>query len=284
MRDASVEDMRAGNAALDGEFTALDLRDHAALQDAGRLEFRDLVEGDPSDEGGLVVLVSEDTGDVREQDEFRRMTGDGDARRGRVRVDVVALVAVRTHGDRRDDRDHPAADGMEDDFGVDVLDLADEAVIEAVALVKLDRLDHVVVHTGEADRFAAGVVDELDEVLVDLAAEDRLDDVHGLFVGITQAVDEFALLAGLLQHGGDLRTAAVDDDDPDTDERQHDDVVDDRSAQFFRDHRVPAVLDDDGLAIVPLDVGQRLDEGLCPLFRRDVHVVDVVERIHSVIS
>ena len=173
---------------------------------------------------------------------------------------------------------------MEDDFGIDVLDLADETVIEAVSLVELDRLNHVVVHAGEPDRLAAGVVDEFDEVFVDLAAEDRLDDVHGLFIGITQAVDELALFAGLLQHGGDLRTAAVDDDDPDTDERQHDDVVDDRSAQFFRDHRVPAVLDDDGLAIVPLDVGQRLDEGLCPLFRRDVHVVDVVERIHSVIS
>ncbi len=45
-------------------------------------------------------------------------------------------------------------------------------------------------------------------------------------------------------------------------------------------HSRSAVLYDDLLAVKLLDVRKRLDEGLGPLFRRDVHVVDVVEVIH----
>ena len=48
------------------------------------------------------------------------------------------------------------------------------------------------------------------QVLVHLAAEHLLDHVHGLVVGVAQAVHELGLLAHLLQHLVDLRPAAVD--------------------------------------------------------------------------
>ena len=50
---------------------------------------------------------------------------------------------------------------------------------------------------GQADRLAAVLVDEADDVLVDLAAQHHLDDVHGLVVGDAHALDELALLAQL---------------------------------------------------------------------------------------
>ena len=57
------------------------------------------------------------------------------------------------------------------------------------------RADEGAVLAGEADRLAAGLVDELDDFLVDLAAEHHLDHVHGLGVGDAHALDELALLA-----------------------------------------------------------------------------------------
>ena len=103
-------------------------------------------------------------------------------------------------------------------------------------------------------------VDEADQLLVDAAGEHHLDDAHGLLVGDAHAVDEARLHAQLVEHVGDLRPAAVDDDRVQPDELQEHDVAAEALAQARIVHRVAAVLDDDRLAAKFLDVGQRLDE------------------------
>ena len=85
--------------------------------------------------------------------------------------------------------------------------------IEAVRLESGAPAYHFSGQTAEwmqAHGLAAVGVDEGDQILADLAAENLLDDVHGLLVGIAEPVDEHALLADLFQHGGDFGAAAMD--------------------------------------------------------------------------
>jgi hypothetical protein len=56
---------------------------------------------------------------------------------------------------------------------------------------QLARANEVAVLAGQADRFAAGLIDQVDHVLVDLATEDHLDDFHRFGVGDTHPLDEF---------------------------------------------------------------------------------------------
>ena len=83
--------------------------------------------------------------------------------------------------------------------------------------------DEVAVLAGQADGLAAVLVDQVDDVLVHLAAEHHLDDFHGFGIGDAHALDELALLADAGQQVLDLRAAAVHDDDVEADQfEQHD--------------------------------------------------------------
>ncbi len=48
---------------------------------------------------------------------------------------------------------------------------------------------------GQADGLAAMLVDQVDDVLVDLAPEHHFDDFHGFGIGDAHTLNEFALLA-----------------------------------------------------------------------------------------
>ena len=156
-----------------------------------------------------------------------------------------------------------------DHLRLDLHDLAHQAVL----LVQLLGLEEGTVQTAQADGLAAEVVDDGDQVLVDLAAEDLLHHVHRLLIGVTQAVHEAGLLADLLQHPADLRPAAVDHHDLHPHEMEQDDVADDGAAEFLGDHGVAAVFDDDSLAVVFLNVG----EG----FHQDGGALHIIVHIHG---
>ncbi len=117
--------------------------------------------------------------------------------------------------------------------------------------------DEVAVLAGQADSLAAGLVDQVDHVLVHLAAEHHLDHFHGLGIGDAHALDELALLADAGQHVLDLRAAAVHHHHVHADQLQEHHVAREALLQMLVGHGVAAVFDDDGLAVKTLDVGQR---------------------------
>ena len=113
---------------------------------------------------------------------------------------------------------------------------------------------------GEADRHRSVLVEQPDELASDLAGEHHPHDVHDLRGGDPQPAAELALEAEPVEHGLDLRTAAVHDDGAQPGVPEEDDVLRERGLELVVDHRVAAVLDDDERPAEPLEPGQRLDE------------------------
>ena len=159
---------------------------------------------------------------------------------------------------------------------VDRLDLADLA--DVVLLARIVEVDHAqllgadqaAVAAGQAHRLAAGDVDQADDVLLHLAGEHPLDDLHRLLVGDAHALDELALLADLGERVLDLRAAAVHHHRVHADQLEQHHVLGEVLLQRRVGHGVAAVLDDDGLAVELADVGQRLGQDLGLVARRDV--------------
>ena len=92
--------------------------------------------------------------------------------------------------------------------------------------------------------------------------EHHPDHVHHLGRGDPQAAAELALQAEPVEHRGDLRAAAVDDDgtQPGIPQERH--VLGEGGLEAVVHHGVAAVLDDDERTAELLEPRQRLDEGL----------------------
>ena len=114
--------------------------------------------------------------------------------------------------------------------------------------------------------------DEAHDLLVDLADEHHLGDLHGRLVGHPVPVDEPRLHAEPLHVPADLGAAAVHDDRLHADEAQQHDVLGELLAQTRRGHRRAAVLDHHGRAPEPADVRHRLEQRLDRLLVRHGHV------------
>jgi hypothetical protein len=160
---------------------------------------------------------------------------------------------------RRQHRHEILAEHGVEHLGIDLVGLADIAEIDRLLDVRiriaggagdLGRLDHVAVLAAQADRLAAGGVDEADDLLVDRAGEDHLDDLHRLLVGDPEAVDELALDAELGQHLADLGPAAVDDHRIDAGLFQHHDVAGEGARAALVAHGMAAIFHHDDLLVV----------------------------------
>ena len=240
------------DALIDGVSHAADLRDHAARDDAGGLVALDLGDLHLGDEGGLVLLVPQQARDVGHGDELLGLEGDGDLGSSRVGVDIVGLPEV-IHAHRCDDGDIAAVQQAGDQGGVHMDDLAHMAQLG----VQLGAAKHLAVHAAEAHAAAPQLCHE---ILVHLAGQHLLDDLHRCVVGDAQTACKVALDAHLLEHLVDGRAAAVHQHHPDAQQGEGDEVVHDGVLQRLVDHGVAAVLDDHGLAVVFLDIGGRLRE------------------------
>ena len=200
----------------------------------------------------LVPGVPQQAPHIRQQDQLLRPHGSGQLGSGGIRIDVVGGVCVHPLGHGGDHGDIAAEQGVFHRLRVHAGDPAHQAVL----LIQLHRLEQLPVHAAQADGLAPQPVQLGHQIFVDLAAEDGLDHVHGLGVGIAQAVHKPAFVAELLQHLADLRPAAVDHHHPNANQGQQDDVAHDSPAEFVGHHGVAAVLDHDGLAGEFLDIGQ----------------------------
>ena len=125
---------------------------------------------------------------------------------------------------------------------------------------QLARDHHVAVFAAEPDRLAAGGVDIADHLFVDQSGKHHLDDFQRRLVGDAQPGGVLRLDADLLEHGLDLRSAAMHHDRIDRRLLQQHDVVGEFAGHIFGAHGVAAVFDDDGLLVIALHVGQRLGQ------------------------
>ena len=201
--------------------------------------------------------------DVGEHEQLLGAERDRERRGGGVGVDVVD-DAVDVGRDAGDDRDPAGLDQVEHRLGAHLRDLADEAEVDLLAVD--DRVgglggEQAGVLAGAADRERAVLVDQPDQLALDLADEHHPDDVHRLGRGDPEAAAELRLDAEPVEHRGDLRTAAVDDDRLEAGEPQERDVLGERPLQGVVGHGVAAVLHHHDLAVVALQPRQRGREG-----------------------
>ena len=206
----------------------------------------------------LVLGVPQQAPDVGQEDQLFRVERLGQLGRGGVGVDVVGGVGVHALGHRGHHGDIARHQGVFHRLGVDPGDGAHQAVL----FVQGHGLEELAVHAAKADGLPAQPVELGHQVLVHLAAQHRLDHIHGLGVGVAQAVHKPGFVADLLEHLADLRPAAVDHHHPDAHQAQQYDVAHHRPAQILGDHGVAAVLDHNGLAGEFLNIGQSLHQGL----------------------
>jgi hypothetical protein len=175
------------------------------------------------------------------------------------------MVIVLAPGDRRDDRDTAVRQQRLDRARVDVGDLAHPPDVDQLAVdlgLVLGGGDGVRVLAGQSDGQRAVLVEQPDQFALDLPGQHHAYDVHGVLGGDAQARLELADDAVLVEGGADLRAAAMHDDGLEAGVVQEDDVLRERGLQVLVDHGVAAELDDDCLAVVPHQPGQRLDEDL----------------------
>src|SRR5690606_24710498 len=153
--------------------------------------------------------------DVGEDDELAGAERDGDGGRGGVGVDVEHLGAVGDVGrDGRDDGDAAGGEEVLHGRGVHLDDVPDEPDVDRLAVDDGGAApgpEQAAVLAGDAHRVGGLLVEEGDEVALHLAGEDHPHDLHRLGGGDAQPAAELRHDAEPVEHGGDLRAAAVDD-------------------------------------------------------------------------
>ena len=147
-------------------------------------------------------------------------------------------------------------------MGIDLIDLADKA--ERLALLAAKK--HPAVDAGKPDCPRAQCAEHMNKSFIDFSRKYHAHDFRRLFIGVSEAAHKAGLDAHTLQGLGDLRTAAVYQDDFDADELQKGHVAHDQLFERLVRHGVAAVFDDEDLILILLDIGHRLEKDLCLCF------------------
>lgn len=263
MLDPAVDDAGGGHAVAHGMQTALHLRHHPGAQ--LREQLLQLGGGEAADHLVAVRPVLVEALDVREDHEGFGPQCRSECRSRRISIDVVDMSVVLAPGDRGDDGDTAVGEQCLDRSRVDRGDLAHPPDVDQLPVdlrLMLGGGDGVRVLAGQPDGERAVLVEQPDQFALDLSGEHHPYDVHGVLGGDAQAGLELADDAVPVEGGTDLRAAAVHDDGLEAGVVQEHDVLGERGLQVLVDHGVAAELDDDGLAVVPGQPGQRLDEDL----------------------
>ena len=260
MRDAAVDDVRPGHAALDGAQAGFHLGHHAGLERGEQVAER--ARAHLGDDLGARGPIGVETGYVGEHHELLGTECDGQRGSRGVGVDIVrGAGGIGCH--RRDHGDAPVVQERGDELRSHLDDISHEAEVH------LDSVDHgatplggeqVRILAGQADGKGAMRIDERDNLPLHLAREDHPDDIHGLRRGHAQATTEFTGDADAIEHRGDLRSAPMDDDGAQARETQEDDVLGEGPLECVVRHGVAAVLDHHGGSAEALKPRQRLGE------------------------
>lgn len=264
VRRAAVDDVRPADAALDGPPAGLHLGPHPGVE--RRQEARQRGGPDAAHERGPVGPARVQALDVGQDDQLARAEGDRERGCRGVRVDVEHLGrVVDVRGDGRHHGDATGVEQVEHRTGVDLHDVADLADVHLDAVDDDGAptgLEQAAVLAGQADGVRSVRVEQADQLAGDLTGEDHAHDVHRLGRRHAQTATELADDPEAVEHGVDLRAAAVHDDGTQADLPEEDHVLGERALEVVVDHRVAAVLDDHERPGELLQPGQRLDEHL----------------------
>ena len=171
-------------------------------------------------------------------------------------------ATVETTGIRPASIRSMTAAGLTVDHVADQPDVGGDAVDQHGAA---GRGEQAGVLAGHPDGQRTVRVDQPDQLPADLADQHHPDDVHGVRRGDPEAALELARQAEPLQHGADLRPAAVHHDRPQPDGAQEHHVGGEGGLQRVVGHRVAAVLDHHDRPGEPAQPGQRAGQHLGPL-------------------
>ena len=116
------------------------------------------------------------------------------------------------------------------------------------------------IYTAKTDSLSALVLQQIHKIFIDLTRKDHLCYVYRFLIGNSQTSDELGLFADLREHLGDLRSAAVNENDLDTDKREKNDISHNGILELIVYHSVSAVFDHDYFVIILLDIRQRLSK------------------------
>mmetsp|Transcript_6004 Transcript_6004/g.17928 ORF Transcript_6004/g.17928 Transcript_6004/m.17928 type:complete len:245 (-) Transcript_6004:334-1068(-) len=214
VRDSAVCDESTAHAQLDSAGGVADLGDHAA---GDGLIFDQAIHVIAAQVRQQLHLLVQHARDVREEQGASCLELTGDAPGRNIGVDVVGDVLFVAHAgsDRRNHRRDAHVQQRIEELRVDRLDFAHESQIVPVLVDLLDALQQRVVASGQAQCTAAGAANCGRDFLVDGTAEHHLRDFHDFGRRDAHAALESAFDADLFEHGIDLRSAAVHDDDAD---------------------------------------------------------------------
>ena len=124
------------------------------------------------------------------------------------------------------------------------------------------RLDKPCVLPTESDGTHAAQIEQPNDLRVQLAVEHHLGDLHRLFIRHAKPRDKRGFLSNLLEEPCDLGSSSMHENRTDPDEFHQCHVAHDIFLERVIDHRVPAVLDNDGCPVKFLDVRERVYENL----------------------
>ena len=221
---------------------------------------------DLGDQRAAIRPTGVETFDVGEHQQRLGIQCLGDRGGGGIGVDVVDH-AGGIRGEGGDHRNPACRNEIAHHRSIHMIDVANQADISLNAVdphTATHRRQQFRVLTGEADGVRSVRIDQIHQFPADLSEQHHADDVENLGRGDPESALELARDPEALEHGSDLRAAAMHHHRVDAGFVQGHDVGGECGLQCGIGHGVAAVLDHDDLALERLGVD--IDRGVHELY------------------
>ena len=267
MRHPPVEDDGTLYALLNRINASFNLRDHTSADPASIDASLDLTDGHFWNKP---TIGTEHAWHVGQHEHSFRSQSTSNGTSDRISIDVVGL-AIRTNTNRRDNWYNIRSNQQFQNSGIYAFRFTDKTKIKhllnvtggvAVGSCQPSGSHQTTILAGYTNSDDAGPGDTFGNLLIDGACQNHLDNVEHLSIGDAKPLHEGGLHIQPLQHGIDLRPSAVNHNWVDSNLLQQCDVASEAQRCLFLPHSVAAILNDDDLVVVALQIGQCASEAL----------------------
>src|SRR5262245_12323312 len=260
MLDPAVDNVRFLYAAFQGIDAAFYFRAHSRGDDPILDHFLRLNHPERAEQFALFVF---DRFNVRHENELFRVQCLGHFARYQIGVDVIRL-ALCSKAHRGDDGNELVFIEGIDHQWVDTDDFAHHADIDDLRTLAIGRNGDVhfareneaAILAAQTHCHATVLIDQGDNLFVDLAYQNHLDDVQRRLVCNPHSAHVAARDAHLVQHLIDLGAASMNHDGIDTDILEQDDVLGKTFLKVFIDHGMTAILNEKSFAVEAPKIGE----------------------------